>query len=198
MNKFEFISDIQVSTVKDSSCEFCKDYNRQFCFKFTSGNYPFSDVVRQRNEYEDHIDIHLSDSVHYGYGGLTVSMVDKSDIRQSVTKQLKEMILIVRSKNEFLYLKMSKATKDKFRMYYSYEVSYPPKILSDEDKEVGKIVGSIMGLKIIQDDSLGQDIVQPVVRVDTIKSKFDRVFEHEKTIPRLILTGGTFNEQNYC
>lgn len=115
------------------------------------------------------------------YEGLRHSAIPgrivKSDIQNAVIKQLKNMLNEVKDYGEqILYLTMNKNTKNFFRMYYSYEVDYIPKNLSNEDKQVGKIVGSIMGVKIFINDCIGDYVVKPIVRNNLVK-KFSKIFD---------------------
>jgi hypothetical protein len=187
MNKFDFIAgkkQIITETQTRSNCGFCKDYHRKFCFKFNAENHSFGNNIIRESQRDDY-----DDNVYVATGILSRShgMIDKTEINENVSKQLKEMISIVKKDEDLLYVKMNKTTKDKFRIYYSYEVSYPPRQLSNEDKEIGNIVGSIMGMKIIQDESIQQDTVIPVVR-SAVKTKFERLFI-EKPKPKEGRTG---------
>ena len=171
MNKFDFIVEQPKFVEEVQEVGFCKEYRRNFSFSFVAevigakvGNI-VSDFSRVSSDEEE-----MSPRTS-SYG-----TVIKSEICQNVFNQLKLMFKQIKSDDEqMLYLKMSKATKDKFRIYYSYEVSYPPREVSDEDRQVGKIVGSIMGVKIIQSEDVKQDEVIPMVRTQTIKSKIARV-----------------------
>jgi hypothetical protein len=178
LNKFSFIAGNQKQTQKnvedilvEPTLTFCKDYKKSFTFTFLAGNYPFENVVRE-TDVEDHFAREFSRSSGFGL------QIVKSDINDSVTRQIKEMIAIVRKTDELLYLRMNKETKNKFRMYYNYEVSYPPRNLTAEDKQVGKIVGSIMGVKIIEDNSTQTNVVRPVVR-HSAKLKFSKIFKNK-------------------
>ena len=136
MNKFDFINNVYDNKIS------CRDYSKSFVFKFDS-NSENKDVV--------------SFSSKRG-------MIVKSEIQDNVGKQLKKMFKTVKDENEkLLYLKMNKETKDLFRVYFSYEVSYVPRNLTVADKQIGKIVGSILGFKIVQDDLLAINEVLPVV-----------------------------------
>ena len=136
MNKFDFINNVYDNQIS------CRDYSKSFVFKFDS-NSENKDIV--------------SFSSKRG-------MIVKSEIQDNVGKQLKKMFKTVKDENEkLLYLKMNKETKDLFRVYFSYEVSYVPRNLTVADKQIGKIVGSILGFKIVQDDLLAINEVLPVV-----------------------------------
>jgi hypothetical protein len=174
MNKFKFIADNKiVDNINEiKSNRFCIDYKKNFKFVFASGTYPFENIVQERDEDVVRSDYRDGLQRASSLGGQIV----KSDINESVTRQLKEMIAIVRKNETLLYLRMNKATNNKFRMYYCYEASYPPRQLTVEDREVGKIIGSIMGVKIAQDESVENDIVIPMVKSASSKTKFTKIF----------------------
>ncbi len=182
MNKFDFIAGNKTTLEKIEyhHNSFLKDFKRSFTFKFVAGNYPFENVIRERQDEDDETtsvrhtgQFERSDHGNYRLPGQII----KTDIQESVARQLKEMISIVRKNEELIYVKMNKTTKDKFRIYYNYEVSYPPRQQTEEDREVGGVVGCIMGIKIIQDNSLNVDIVVPVVRNGRARLKFESVFK---------------------
>jgi hypothetical protein len=103
-------------------------------------------------------------------------MIDKTAIQENVAKQLKSMKSEITSCGEtLLYFRMNKATKNLFRMYHSYEVDLVPKNLNNIDKTIGKIVGNIEGIKIIQDESIQTYRVQPVVSRE-VRNKFEKIF----------------------
>ena len=103
----------------------------------------------------------------------------KSDIKESVVFQLKSLFNDIKKDNKQLVcLKMNKNTQNKFRTCYSYEVSYVPK---DSDQSMGKVIGSIMGVKIVEDASLDKNIVMPIVKNvirKTERSKFYKIFQN--------------------
>jgi hypothetical protein len=173
-NKFNFIAgDKQTTSVENrSDCGFCRGFKRSFKFIFASGTFPFQNLVQDRQENAGNYTEGLQRASSTG------GRIVKSEINESVIRQLKDMISIVKKTEELLYLKMNKSTNNKFRIYYCYEASYPPRQLTKEDKEAGKIIGSIMGIKIVQDESMENDFVLPVVRSTTVKSKFAKVFSN--------------------
>jgi hypothetical protein len=149
-----------------------KNSNRTYFFVFSSDPYS-SDVIEPELEPQ-----------YYGISRARTGPIVKSDIRENVTKQLKSMFEQIQNRNEeLLYLKMHKTTRDAFRIYFSYEVSYIPKNISDEDKLVGKVLGCIYGVKIIEDSSLNYAVVQPVINamsqhkgIENIRHKFETIF----------------------
>lgn len=172
MNKFNFMAN---ETEKHSNTKFqYRNSEKTYFFVFSSEPYS-SDVIEPELEPQ-----YWSDGISRARTGPIV----KSDIRENVTKQLKSMFEQIQNSNEeLLYLKMHKATRDAFRIYFSYEVSYIPKNISDEDRLVGKVLGCIYGVKIIEDSSLKYAIVQPVVNavsqhkgIENIRHKFETIF----------------------
>ena len=162
MNKFDFVINQKIKTniVLDER-SFSKDFLGQIRFNFTS-NKENNDII----DFNDN------------RAGLTGRIV-KSEIKENVIEQLKLIKERVKSSGEeLLYFKMNENTKRKFRMFYSYEVDSIPRNLNNEDKKIGKIIGNIMGIKIVRDNSLEDDFIQLVVSVNN-KSKFDKIFSEE-------------------
>jgi len=166
MNKMKFMFDPKNAATLEQSSRVAlpyKKFNRDFKFEFSADYKAFENVITDddRRQIEDMQDIF---SGRRSYGS---SQIVKSDIKDNVLKQIKEMMAIIkRSGNELLYFKMNSVTKQNFRMYYNYEVDHIPKSTSIEDKFVGNIIGCMMGVKIVQDEKLKNDIVQPLIKVE--------------------------------
>jgi hypothetical protein len=173
VNKFKFlVEQLKVVGHEIRELGFCKEYKQNFVFSFAAEeDMKISvNVVNGFSRIGDEVEMDMQPR------SWKTGAIDKSEICKNVFRQLKLMFEQIKKDNEqLIYLKMSKATKDKFRIYYSYEVSYPPRELSDEDREVGKIVGSMMGVKIVQSEEVKQDVVIPIIRCKTIKSKIVRI-----------------------
>jgi hypothetical protein len=170
MSKFDFLIDEKQIETQQYNVVFelfYKDFYRSFSFRFCSKeNFRREDLVVDENFFKE-------DSFSRSIGGRIV----KTDIQDSVAEQLRSMFEIVgKKREELLYLKMSKETQSLFRVYFSYEVSYPPKNLSEEDRKVqGRFIGSILGYKVLQDQTLKEREVQPVVRANRINVKIARM-----------------------
>jgi len=170
MNKFNFVaSDGKKSKFdrRDSKINvfnpLFKDFCKNFVFRFTA----------KEQQLES-----LRDGVEGVSRRAPGMIVIKSDIKENVVRQLKSMKTEVAGQGEeLLYLRMNGTTKNMFRMYFSYEVDYQVKNLSDIDKEAGKVTGSVMGIKIIQDESLKDSVVWPVVRAKVTSNKYDNIFQ---------------------
>ena len=164
MNKMQFMFDVKIQQHNNNVlCLPYKEFNRNFEFNFSADDHKFENVVTEQSEEAEEIRDIFSARLRRGYTGHIV----KSDIKDSVLKQLKEMMAIIKkSRNELLYFKMNSTTKQKFRMYYNYEVDNVPKTTSLEDQFVGDIIGCLMGVKIVQDESLKNDVVQPLIKVE--------------------------------
>jgi hypothetical protein len=99
----------------------------------------------------------------------------RSEIQESIKKQLNDKLKEIKlEKLDIRYVKMNKETHNRLRTFYSYEVSYVPKNLSIEDKRMGKIIGTLMGIKVVEDSSInGTRIVFLVKKEKTMtKQKF--------------------------
>lgn len=165
MNKFRFLLE-QESLTADVVAQHIipyKDFHKIYDFQFVSEENTVRDL-----RYD------LITGEPYERRG--PGMIDKSAIQENVAKQLKTMKSEIASCGEtLLYLRMNKVTKNLFRMYHSYEVDLVPKNLNNIDKTVGKIVGNIVGIKIVQDESIKTYRVQPVVSRE-VKKKFEKIF----------------------
>jgi len=171
MSKFDFLMNKRFVEVQQNvvSGVFYKDFYRSFSFRFCAQeSFKSEDLIVDENFFRE-------DSFKSSTGGRIV----KSDIQENVAMQLSSMFEIVKKKREdLLYLKMSKETQSLFRVYFSYEVSYPPRNLSEEDKKVqGRFIGSILGYKVLQEQSLKEREVQPVVRVSSLNVKIARLIK---------------------
>jgi hypothetical protein len=109
------------------------------------------------------------------YEGRRTQPIVRSEIQESIKIQLKNIIDEIKDNGkELLYFKMNQATKNRLRTFYSYEVSFVPKNLTEQDKKVGKIVGTIAGIKIVEDQSIEGMIIIPLIktRKEISKRKF--------------------------
>jgi hypothetical protein len=183
-NKFKILfNSKKTEHISQSECRCLnEDFHRSFIFVFAAGNNDaFKNVVRENlEEYEaSGFGDRPRREITRSFSPVPGQIV-KSDIIASVHSQLKDMVEIIKKENKLLlYLKMSKETQDRFRTNYSYEVSYPPRDLTDYDRSIGKILGCIWGMKIVQDNSLKLCEVQPIVRaIGSSKSKFQKIFSN--------------------
>ncbi|MDD5649620.1 MAG: hypothetical protein PHF86_04270 [Candidatus Nanoarchaeia archaeon] len=166
MNKFDFVIKDHLETQKStlSNVLFYKDFRKTFEFYF----------IEQE-------DLNSRDIISDRHDGLqrttrTSGRIVKSDIQSHVIKQLQNMFKEIKDTGEeILCITMNKNTKNLLRIYYSYEVDHIPRNLTDEEKQIGKIVGSVMGVKIVLDNSLSDHIIRPLVRINVVK-KFSKVF----------------------
>jgi hypothetical protein len=164
MNKFDFVIKERKTTKAETitSCLFYKEFRRTFDFAFNDEVDNFANIVEDRP---------IRRSLR------TSGRIVKSDIQEHVIKQMKNMLKEIKDcGEEVLYLCMNKNTKKLFRMYYNYEVDHVPRNISNEDKRVGQVVGTIMGIKIILDNLLIDNLVKPIVKNDAEK-KFAKIFE---------------------
>ena len=167
MNKFRFLLQQEkiTSDVISQHIVSYKDFSKFYDFQFVSSEDTIRDLRYDLITGEPH------ESRSRGPG-----MIDKTAIQANVAKQIKSMKSEIASYGEtLLYFRMNKATKNLFRMYHSYEVDLVPKNLNNIDKTVGKIVGNIEGVKIIQDEDIRTYRVQPVVSRE-VKNKFEKIF----------------------
>jgi len=154
MNKLKFLKEDEKQVILlESNCVVeSEDYHEIFKFQFCS-KHSFKFINSDGREFFS-------------------SPIVKSEIREHVVEQFKTMIDAIKSQNKILlYVRMNVKTQEKFRIYYSYEVMYVPKNLTKEDRQVGKIVGSISGIKIVADESVSDDCVIPVIRYTSSFSK---------------------------
>lgn len=165
MNKFRFLLEQQKlsSDVVLQNVIPYKDFSKTYDFQFVSSE----NTVR---------DLRYDLITGEPYERRSPGMIDKTAIQKNVAKQLKAMKSEIASCGEILlYFRMNKTTKNLFRMYHSYEVDLVPKNLNNIDRTVGKIVGNIEGIKIIQDENIQTYRVQPVVSRE-VKKKFEKIF----------------------
>ena len=83
----------------------------------------------------------------------------KSEIQARLKTQFKEFL---DSNKNIKYFKMNENTKMLLRSFYSHEIDYLPKNLSFTDRMAGKLIGIILGIKIILDDSLEDRQIKPL------------------------------------
>lgn len=142
-------------------------------FVFSSTDINANVITENANEYQ------VVSRNNWSSGNWTSGQIVKSDIKESVVIQLKKMFNDIKNDNKQLVcLKMNKGTQNKFRTSYSYEVSYVPK---DSDQSMGKVIGSIMGVKIVEDATLDKNVVMPIVKNiarKTERSKFYKIFQN--------------------
>lgn len=165
MNKFSFLLEQQklASDVVSQHFVSYKDFHKSYNFQFVSSDSHIRDL---------RYDLVTGES----YERRGTGMIDKTAIQENVAKQLKSMKSEIANCGEtLLYLCMNKATKNLFRMYHSYEVDLVPKNLTQLDKTIGKVIGSIEGIKIIQDESVQTYSVLPIVSRE-VKNKFEKIF----------------------
>ena len=120
----------------------------------------------------------------FNFRSSIVGRLDKSEIIESVETQLRHMFKkIQESGDKIVCLKMNIKTRDKFRVFFSYDVET---IQKSDNHSIGNVIGSIQGVKIVQDDELEVCKVQPIVENKNIRSKIDMIlFDKKKqTQPR--------------
>ena len=174
MNKIQFMFDHK-HTEQNTSILPYKEFCRDFEFEFSAEFKAFENVVTE----EDRSQIENMQDIFSGRRSSSISgHIVKSDIKENVLKQIKEMMgIIKKSGKELLCFKMNSSTKTKFRMYHNYEVDHIPKSTSFEN--VGNIVGCLLGVKIVQDEKIKDDVVLPLIKAEinssTLRQKLNKI-----------------------
>lgn len=90
------------------------------------------------------------------------SPVIKTQIQENLKKQLKKLLASFSEERlDVQYFKVNQNTKNKLRIFYSYEIDYVPKDLK-ENRIIGKVIGVLMGIKIVLDDRLNDNEIVPI------------------------------------
>lgn len=93
-----------------------------------------------------------------------------SIIKSEIQVKLKNFFKNYLKKNSSVqYFKVNENTKLLLRNFYSHEIDYVPKNITDVDKKVGNVIGIILGIKIILDNSLADRQVLPLSLKRTVK-----------------------------
>jgi hypothetical protein len=183
MGKLNFISrSFSSANVPNKDDDFVKEFG-QFRLNFSNQYYPVQDIISDHNLLDlntgsieiaagsvSHLGMHRSERYARVTQFHSSGPIDRSAINENLKKQFEELTKSIKEdKNELLYWKMNINTKNKLKTFYSYEVNFIPKNLSDEDLKVGKIVGSIHGIKIVLDDTLENFVIVPLIRASYSK-----------------------------
>lgn len=185
MGKLNFISRTLKSDPNkpDKDDSFVKEFG-QFKLNFSNEYYPIQDIIsdhdllnlNNQNSFEELRiggDLGLQRAERYArvHNFRSSGPIDRSAINENLKKQIDELIKKIKhEKAELSYWKMNINTKNKLRTFYSHEVDYIPRQLSEEDLKVGKIIGTICGFKIVLDDTLSNFVIVPLVRATYSKT----------------------------